>query len=85
MQALFTNLFTNEFISKTSLISFPQAKRAPGILLRRKIPDKPTVGRPEVGALSIGAAGMTKLELACGFTTDWITNSIVFLFMQFGS
>jgi len=84
MQTLFTNLFTNEFISKTSLISFPQAKRA-GNPSEKEDPDKPTVGRPEVGALSIGAAGMTKLELACGFTTDWITNSIVFLFMQFGS
>ena len=27
-----------------------------------KIPDKPTVGRPEVGALSNGAAGMTEIR-----------------------
>ena len=77
MQTLFTNLFTNEFISKTSLISFPQAKRA-GNPSEKEDPDKPTVGRPEVGALSIGAAGMTKLELSCRFTTSGLLTRLYF-------
>ena len=68
MQTLLTNLFTKEFIGKTSLMSFPQAER---------------VGNPSEKKDS-GQAGMTKVESSGGFPNDWISNSIAFFFMHFG-
>ncbi len=68
MQTLFTNLVAEEFISKTSLMSFPQAER---------------VGNPSEKRGS-GQSGMTKLGLLCSVTTDRITNLIAYLFMRFG-
>ena len=47
-------------------LSFPQSLKHSGVgNPAGKIPDKPTVGWPEVGTLSIGAAGMTEI-LTCG-------------------
>ena len=53
-------ILTKEVISKTSLLSFPQAKR---------------VGNPSEKKDS-GQAGMTKLRFACGSTNDRISKSV---------